>query len=204
MISPRAEAQGVLDKTSLGKAQNDDRDLVNSLIPGQEKFGHGEKKSQVSSAELKSKTIKDSTFGGSLLNMGIDPSEPKIDESKLRSAPAATDKTATDSKKHAASNQNQSAAAPAEPAIQNPAASEKAPEAATGHAASDETFSNLSMTATLGDALVQEEKAAAEAKSFSSSEDNQNKNRNAAGGSDKNSSTTSSDKSTDPKSNGDH
>ena len=201
MISPRAQAQGVVDKTSLGKSQNDDRDLVNSLIPGQEKFGHGEKKTQVSAAELKSKSIKDSTFGGSLLNMGIDPSEPKIDASKLRSSPATTDNTATDSKKHAASNQNQSAVGPGDSAVPNPAATEKAPEAVAGHAQDDQTFSNLSMTATLGDALVQEDKAAAEAKSAG---DNRNKTQNAAGAGDKNSSAASSDKSTDPKPNGDH
>jgi len=82
-LSPvRICAQSALDRTTLGQSQNDGRDLVNSLVPGEKKFGKGEKKLEVNSAELKSKTVKDTTFGGSLLNMGIVGAEPKLDESK--------------------------------------------------------------------------------------------------------------------------
>ena len=82
-----AHAQG--GETTLGKPQNDARDLANSLVPGEKKYGgKGEKKEQVNATELKSKSLKDSTFGGSLLNMGIDSSAPKFDEQKLHSAPA--------------------------------------------------------------------------------------------------------------------
>ena len=79
----RVSAQSaILDKTTYGRSQNDGRDLANSLVPGEKKFGKGEKKVEVNSAELKSKTVKDTTFGGSLLNMGIVGAEPKLDESK--------------------------------------------------------------------------------------------------------------------------
>jgi hypothetical protein len=74
--------QHAIDKTTLGQSQNDGRDIVNSLIPGEKKFGKGEKKLEVNSGDLKSKTVKDTTFGGSLLNMGIVGVEPKLDESK--------------------------------------------------------------------------------------------------------------------------
>src|SRR5690348_2490476 len=82
LSSARICAQNALDKTTLGQSQNDGRDLANSLVPGEKKFGKGEKKLEVNSAELKSKTVKDTTFGGSLLNMGIVGAEPKLDESK--------------------------------------------------------------------------------------------------------------------------
>jgi hypothetical protein len=89
-----AHGQGVLDKTTLGARQNDERDLANSLVPGEKKYGgRGEKKAQVNTAELKSKSIKDTTFGGSLLNMGIDPAAPKLDESKLHEAKGEKDST---------------------------------------------------------------------------------------------------------------
>jgi hypothetical protein len=96
-ISAAAHGQGVFDKTTLGQRQNDDRDLANSLVPGEKKYGgKGEKKAQVNASELKSKSIKDTTFGGTLLNMGIDPAQPKLDEQKLHSAP--TEKESTGSK----------------------------------------------------------------------------------------------------------
>jgi len=90
-----AHGQAVLNKTTLGQPQNDGRDLANSLVPGEKKYGgKGEKKEHVNAAELKSKSIKDTTFGGSLLNMGIDPAAPKLDESKLHEAKSEKDSTA--------------------------------------------------------------------------------------------------------------
>jgi hypothetical protein len=89
LLPSLASAQGALDKTTLGKQQNDARELANSLVPGEQKYGgKGEKKEKVNTAELKSKSIKDTTFGGSLLNVGIDPAVPKLDEQKLHNAPS--------------------------------------------------------------------------------------------------------------------
>ena len=97
----RVSAQGaILDKTTYGRSQNDGRDLANSLVPGEKKFGKGEKKLEVNSAELKSKTVKDTTFGGSLLNMGIVGAEPKLDESKRPAI--GTEKDSTSVKQSAA------------------------------------------------------------------------------------------------------
>jgi hypothetical protein len=81
-IFAQGPGDAVLDKTTFGHSQNDGRDIVNSLIPGEKKFGKGEKKLEVNSGDLKSKQLKDTTFGGSLLNMGIVGAEPKLDESK--------------------------------------------------------------------------------------------------------------------------
>lgn len=90
-----AEGQGVLDKTSFGQSQNGPRDLANSLTAAPKSYGKGEKKDQVNAAELKSKTTKDTTFGGSLLDMGIVGAEPKLDEQKLRSAHSESDSKAS-------------------------------------------------------------------------------------------------------------
>src|SRR5947208_1603221 len=149
LVSPSlARAQASLSGTTLGRPQNDDRDLVNSLVPGAQKFGKGEKKAQISSAELKSKSIHDSTFGGSLLNMGIDSSaQPKLDETKLRDAGTVADKKSASSKQQAAVVEKEQA--PALP--KEPAAVEKEPNPASEAEAADSqsTFSNLSVTATL-------------------------------------------------------
>ena len=97
LLPSLASGQGALGKTTLGQPQNDARELANSLVPGEKKYGgKGEKKEQVNAAELKSKSIKDTTFGGSLLNIGIDPAAPKLDEQKLHSA--ATEKEPQSSK----------------------------------------------------------------------------------------------------------
>jgi hypothetical protein len=81
-IFAQGPGDAVLDKTTFGHSQNDSRDYVNSLVPGEKKYGKGEKKEEVNATQLKSKTVKDTTFGGSLLNMGIVGAEPKLDESK--------------------------------------------------------------------------------------------------------------------------
>lgn len=194
VVAPSLHAQASLDKTTFGKSQNDDRDLVNSLVPGAEKYGRGEKKSQVSAAELKSKTVKDSTFGGSLLNMGIDASAPKIDESKLRHATTGPDTASAASKQSSAGTEKQSAAV-----APQPAAIEKAPDAGSHGAENDEhAFSNLSMTATLADSLTQEDKAAEEAKSLPSVGDSHNKDQSASKTGEK-TTGSSPDKSSDTK-----
>lgn len=92
----RVSAQDtILDKTTIGRSQNDGRDLMNSLVPGEKKFGKGEKKLEVNSTELKSKTVKDTTFGGSLLNMGIIGAEPKLDDSKRPAVEPEKEPTST-------------------------------------------------------------------------------------------------------------
>ena len=148
----RGQAQqgepSVLGKTSLGRSQNDDRDLANSLVGAPQKFGKGEKKSQVNAAELKSKSIKDATFGGSLLNEGIGAAAPKLDASKEHAAPSEEKPSSkTTSTEQTASTSEQ------------PASSERAPAGLNQPRISESgfSFSNLSQTATLGDELGQSE-----------------------------------------------
>jgi hypothetical protein len=125
-VSPPARAQDPagLGKTTLGQSQNDSRDLVNSLVPGEKRYGKGEKKEQVNPAELKSKSTKDATFGGSLLDMGIVGAEPKLDEQKLHSAPSENDSKPS-KESHATSvkesKQSESAASDKEPRVFTPA-----------------------------------------------------------------------------------
>src|SRR5258708_24958307 len=71
-LSPLAFGQSSLGKTTLGKSQNSSEDLVNSLIPGPQRVGKGEKKSEVDPKTLQSKTVKDPTFQGSLNDVGLD------------------------------------------------------------------------------------------------------------------------------------
>ena len=82
-ISPLAHGQGSLNKTTFGKSQNDERDLVNSLVPGKQRFGKGEKKEEVDPQKLPTKAIKDPKFQGSLLDEGLDSSaETKSQDEK--------------------------------------------------------------------------------------------------------------------------
>ena len=126
IATPLIRGQAVLDKTTLGQSQSDERDLANSLITAPQKYGKGEKKGQVNPAELKSKSIKDATFGGSLLNIGMDSGQPKLDASKEHSAPselpatrsASAEQTSSESKNAAATEQVSSAS------NQHPAATE--------------------------------------------------------------------------------
>jgi hypothetical protein len=128
IVLPLAHAQGqaVLDKTTLGQSQNDSRDLVNSLVAGPQRYGKGEKKGEVNSADLKSKTTKDATFGGSLLDMGIVGAEPKLDEHKLHNAPSEEAKPSKESQAVSVkdSKQSEKAAAETEPRIFTPALGE--------------------------------------------------------------------------------
>ena len=194
-VSPLARGQAVLNKTTLGQSQNDDADLVNSLVPGPQKYGKGEKKAVMNSTDLKSKTLKDSTFGGSLLNMGIDPSVPKLDETKLRNAQTETDEQSTAVKQQAAANEKQSTAA------KQPATVEKEQTASTQRAESESTFSSLSQTAILADQLSRSDSAAAasepESKSSSASSSTANGGDNSK--KDQGGASTSADKSSTPK-----
>jgi hypothetical protein len=82
-ISPLAHGQASLSKTTLGKSQNDERDLANSLVPGKQRFGKGEKKEEVDPQKLPTKAIKDPRFQGSLLDEGLDSSaETKSQDEK--------------------------------------------------------------------------------------------------------------------------
>lgn len=163
IISPLAHGQiapnepAVLNNTTLGQSQNDERDLANSLQPGPVKFGKGEKKFQVNAKQLQSKSIKDETFGGSLLNMGIDPTAPKLDAAKENAAPseekpvkrtASADRVSSASKQQSASAEQSAATerSGANPPVSDPSNPAKVSEAGF-------SFSNLSQTATLGDDL---------------------------------------------------
>ena len=195
MVPSPAQAQAVLDKTSLGRSQNDERDLANSMVAGPQKYGKGEKKAQISASELKSKGLKDSTFGGSLLNVGIDSSQPKLDASKERLAPSETEKRSASAKEQASATRTESTAS------KSGAAAEKEPDAATQPAQDQSVFSNLSTTATLADSLSKSDEAAAELPSSSSSTGNQKKNP-ADGTTNEKPSATSSDKSSTSKPDG--
>jgi hypothetical protein len=99
-----ARGQAALDQTTLGQRQNDSRDLANSLTGAPPpRYGKGEKKQEISAAELKSTSIKDTTFGGSLLNIGIQGAAPKLDEQKLHNAPSEKEKESSVSKQAPAS-----------------------------------------------------------------------------------------------------
>src|SRR5437763_4813193 len=69
----RAFSQSLRGAT-LGQSQNDDRDLANSLIvnPNKSKVGKGEKKEEVDPKKLPSKKSNDTTFSGSLNDIGLD------------------------------------------------------------------------------------------------------------------------------------
>src|SRR5689334_2996553 len=173
----------VLGKTTLGQSQNDDRDLANSLIAAPQKYGKGEKKAQVSSAELKSKSINDATFGGSLLNSGIG-AEPKLDASKEHAAPSEEKPAARSAaSQQASSESHQSASSEQVPAGTNqPRISE-----------SGFSFSSLSQTATLADELGESGVVLApDSKTSNSSANHDTPNKNQSG-SDKTSTEKPSD-----------
>ena len=140
-VSPQVRAQ--LQGTTLGKPQNDERDLYNSLIPGEKKYGgKHEKKEEVNAAELKSKSINNSTFGGNMLSLGIDPSEPKLDESKMRRMGAATSSTES-------SEATEAKPAKTKATEKQPAEPEKKSSLGDGGS----PFSSLSQTAPLAEQL---------------------------------------------------
>jgi hypothetical protein len=192
---------GVLNKTTFGTSQNDDRDLANSLVAGPQKYGKGEKKLQVSASELKTKSIKDATFNGSLLNIGIDPTAPKLDASKEHSAPSEESSTQAASTGHVSSASTQSQASGQESSASTHA----------DPADNSSTFSNLSQTATLAEVLSQSDIAAVPATDSktssnsnapaSSDSDTQKKDQ---GGAEKPSTTSSTEKSSNTKPDSDH
>jgi hypothetical protein len=193
LVFPLTHARGqqaILDKTTFGSSQNDSRDMVNSLVPAPQRYGKGEKKQEISAAELKSKTTKDTTFGGSLMNIGITGAEPKLDEQQKRhSAPSEEAKPAKESQAVSARDSNQSA-----------------PEEKQQQSA----FSSLAITATLADSLSQEDaKAKSESKgatapsSTSETSDKQQRSTSNAA-TDEKPSATSTQKSSAAKSDGDH
>ncbi len=87
--------QAVLDKTTLGKSQNDARDLQNSLIVPKRTQIKGEKTEQVDPQKLSSRSVKDAKFQGSLLEMGLGSADdPDSHQEKARSATDQDSKTA--------------------------------------------------------------------------------------------------------------
>jgi hypothetical protein len=96
--------EAILDKTTFGHSQNDDRDLVNSLVPGPKRYGKGEKKEEVDLRTLQSKSAKDTTFQGNLMDLDLDwhgdkLGKPASNGDKDSKAPKSADAgTAKDSK----------------------------------------------------------------------------------------------------------
>ena len=88
LIAPLAPGQqAILDKTTLGSSQNDYRDFQNSMVVPQHKRFGKEKKEEVDLRTLQSKGMKDPTFGGSLVEMGLGSSgDPDLHQQKPRSA----------------------------------------------------------------------------------------------------------------------
>src|ERR1700737_2298840 len=135
-----AHGQSTVGKTTLGQSQNDGRDLANSLIPGKPRsVGKGEKKEEVDPKKLPSKSIKDPTFGGSLVEMGLGSSgDPTVHLQKPRTAPeqdsnapkpadAAVDKDSKASKStQAGDGQNKDQKATSAAADEKPSDKEKA------------------------------------------------------------------------------
>jgi len=76
----KASAQGGPQSIlgDLGSKKNGPDDIANSLIAAPPKYGKGEKKEQINSTQLKSKSIKDTTFGGSVLNAGQSLTKSRI------------------------------------------------------------------------------------------------------------------------------
>jgi hypothetical protein len=155
LVFPLTQARGqagqkILDKTTFGSSQNDSRDMVNSLVPGPRSYGKGEKKEEISAAQLKSKANKDTTFGGSLMNIGINGAEPKLDEQQ---------------KRHSAPSEE------AQPSKESQAVTAKdSKPSALDERQQQSSFSNLSVTATLADSLSQEDaKAKSESKGATAS-----------------------------------
>jgi len=101
LLAPLAFGQGALDRTDYGKSQNTAADLANSLtVPNRVHTGK-EKKEELDPRKLPSKTVKDTTFQGSLLNVGLPDKDTKLQEQKK---PAGDDRkvsksTAVDSEK---------------------------------------------------------------------------------------------------------
>jgi hypothetical protein len=100
--------------------------------------------------------MNDSTFGGSLLNSGLTGSEPKLDEQKLRAAPAVKESSVS---KQSSTTGNQESASKQ-----------------SDRSGQVSVFSNLSETATLAQQLDEPEPAvtAAKEKSRSSARDSSN------------------------------
>src|SRR5947209_19754585 len=78
-LAPLARGQDHTSGTDYGKSQNTAQDLANSLTPGKERVGKGEKKSEVDPKSLPSKkAAKDPLFQGGLADIGVDWNGDKI------------------------------------------------------------------------------------------------------------------------------
>src|SRR5207244_8111677 len=97
---PAARGQGAPGKTTYGKSQNSAEGLENSLIPGKPNLTKGEKKAEVDARTLQSKKMKDPTFEGGLMDVGVDwtgsgkfgkPRNANESDSKAQKKTEATD-----------------------------------------------------------------------------------------------------------------
>src|SRR5437588_9603946 len=91
--APVARGQN-LSGTDYGKSQNTNQDLANSLTPGKERVGKGEKKSEVDPKSLPSKkAAKDPLFQGGLADIGVDWNGDKIGKQRGSQGANADSKT---------------------------------------------------------------------------------------------------------------
>lgn len=132
LSAPASFAQQTLNQTDLGKSQNSRADLMNSLIvPDKPKF-KGEKKEEVDPKKLTSKRSNDTTFSGSLNDIGLNwnmaKSQAKGDaDSKSPKSSESAEKNSTAVKSADASGEAQSKEQ--KPAISKPEEkSEKQPD----------------------------------------------------------------------------
>ena len=95
LLAPSAFAQGALGKTDYGKSMNTDADLVNSLVPGPQKYWKGEKKAEVDAKTLQSKTTKDPMFQGGLMDVGLDWTADKMGKPQTNATAKTEKKTET-------------------------------------------------------------------------------------------------------------
>ena len=94
LFSAAASGQSaILDKTTLGSSQNDYRDFENSMVPGKKRYGKGEKKEEVDLKTLPSKSVKDPTFQGNLMDIDLDWGGDKLGKPR-----SSGDKDSKDSK----------------------------------------------------------------------------------------------------------
>src|SRR5437764_1504726 len=93
-LAPLAWGQGHTSGTDYGKSQNTTQDLANSLTPGKERVGKGEKKSEVDPKSLPSKkAAKDPLFQGGLADIGVDWNGDKIGKQRGSQGANADSKT---------------------------------------------------------------------------------------------------------------
>jgi hypothetical protein len=144
LFSAAASGQSaILEKTTLGSSQNDSRDLVNSLIvPNRTKFGK-EKKEEVDLKTLQTKSAKDTTFQGNLMDIDLDwggsklGKPPSTGDKNSKTADAAGAKDSKVSQQADAPGKKESKASKSAPGGDDQNKDQKAKAAASAEKTSD-------------------------------------------------------------------